>query len=730
MSEARMIAESEPVWFVGAWYADGGDQTSRFIRDGIWEINQPSQAERELVQSMAPGQRIAIKSLSVRKNGLPFDNRGNSVSVMTIKARGVITANPGTGHNITVQWDEGYHDREWLFCTYRKTIWSVNPGVWTTDALIDFTFNDAKQDIDRFRNAPYWQDRFGDGDEPFTQFEWTGFFTEFAEKLLRFADDRGPLVAEIHRNKKEWLAENIVTDQYADGTSGPMQDICPFTTFALICRGLTYENRTRVAGSMGKFLGVETPAPKRFDGMPIMNNQNVWFFSYAKTRKPDDIDNLWAVFKAAMALKTEDTVENRNSFVQAYDTALNVRNVKWNLTFGLYWACSQDFLSLDQWCRSYLDRLDPKHQITLGGKPPSGAEYLEILDKLRLLFTSDDFPVHSFQQLSLAAWRATQNTATDQVENVDGDGDGETGDASMNGEQQSFSIEDIIAEGCFLGKQELEDLLSRLRQKKNVILQGPPGTGKTWLARRLAFALIGAKDQRRVRAVQFHPNLSYEDFVRGWRPTAEGRLAITDGIFMEAVKAAHANPSVPQVVVIEEINRGNPAQIFGEMLTLLDADKRNESEALELSYPDSNGERKVFLPPNLYVIGTMNIADRSLALVDFALRRRFAFADLLPNIDATWHHWVVSRCGLSPSLASAIQRKMKELNNVISADKRLGKQFQVGHSYVTPTFHLGGDGKQWFHQVVKTELQPLLQEYWFDDAEAVTKAVDNLLSEQ
>ena len=204
---------------------------------------------------------------------------------------------------------------------------------------------------------------------------------------------------------------------------------------------------------------------------------------------------------------------------------------------------------------------------------------------------------------------------------------------------ESYSTENILDDGCFLEREELERLIDRLRIKKNLILQGPPGTGKTWLAKRLAYALMGQRDPQRLRAVQFHPNLSYEDFVRGWRPSGDGKLSLIDGAFLEVVEDAR-NTSLPYVVVIEEINRGNPAQIFGEMLTLLEADKRYPSEALELSYRRSQNER-VYIPSNLYVIGTMNVADRSLALVDLALRRRFAFVDLEPKINHSWQNWLI-----------------------------------------------------------------------------------------
>ena len=234
-----------------------------------------------------------------------------------------------------------------------------------------------------------------------------------------------------------------------------------------------------------------------------------------------------------------------------------------------------------------------------------------------------------------------------------------------------YSIDDIMADGCFLDRDRLEGMLDRLRSKKNLILQGPPGTGKTWLAKKLAYALIGSRSERRVRPLQFHPNLSYEDFVRGWRPSGDGGLALVDGPFLQMIGDAGNDPSQDYVVVIEEINRGNPAQIFGEMLTLLEADKRTQQEALALSYPRHPAER-VHIPPNLYVIGTMNVADRSLALVDLALRRRFGFIDLEPVFGDTWRRWVSEQCGIGNAFLADIERRLTALNQTIAEDILLG----------------------------------------------------------
>ena len=252
----------------------------------------------------------------------------------------------------------------------------------------------------------------------------------------------------------------------------------------------------------------------------------------------------------------------------------------------------------------------------------SAKDYLKIIQELELRFQEDSYPVHSFPELSLSAmlFKDVSSSSSSNTMTLDDDAWDAENVLDKRAFLESYTIENIIADGCFVDRGKLAKMISQLRSKKNIILQGPPGTGKTWLAKRLAYALIGYKDDNLLRAVQFHPNLSYEDFVRGWRPSAEGKLALTDGPFLEMINNAKKDASTQYVVVIEETNRGNPAQIFGEMLTLLEADKRTPSEALELSYRRGDGER-VHIPSNLYVIGTMNIADRSLALVDLALAR-------------------------------------------------------------------------------------------------------------
>jgi 5-methylcytosine-specific restriction protein B len=724
-------AGSRACWFVGAsWGTD--DQTQRFLSAGIWE-NGYQDKYLDAVRSIKPGDRIAIKSSYTRKYDLPFDNRGQTVSVLAIKAIGTVTENLGDGRRLKVNWTPLDSPREWYFFTHRGTVWRVLPGDWTTNALIAFTFEDKAQDLSRFRNAPYWRERFGDGAVDKRRFRWTHFYEAVADNLLKFKNDRTDLIAGIHDIAGRVDGLSHLQDQFADGTSGPLKDICPFTTMGIFNRGITDANRKTIAQELAKLLGVEEPVPESFEGIPVLNNQMSWYFGFEKKRQPNDIDTLWEIFNEAMRFAESEGIEARAAFIKAYDEATQQFGVGWNLTMGLYWIRPWNYMTLDSQSQRYIgkklgiqiERNGPKRRCNAN-------DYLTVLDTIEARFQEEAYPVHSFPELSLTSWlyKDTGPTLpldlTDQ-EGQDSDEDLEPDSVVTDAPIEPYSVDDILTDGCFIERAQLERLLERLRTKKNMILQGPPGTGKTWLAKRLAFALIGQRNDSKLRAVQFHPNLSYEDFVRGWRPSGDGKLSLVDGPFMEMVKAASKEPSVRHVVVIEEINRGNPAQIFGEMLTLLEADKRTPTEALELCYRQTDGER-IFIPDNLYVIGTMNIADRSLALVDLALRRRFAFIDLEPELGKTWHDWVHDQFGIDSEILFEIEKRILALNEVITVDTTLGRQFRIGHSYVTPPTGISiTDAREWFKQVVDTEIGPQLDEYWFDDLDKAQRARQRLL---
>ncbi|MFC0200164.1 AAA family ATPase [Paracoccus rhizosphaerae] len=682
---------------------------------------------------MRPGDRIAIKSSYTRKHGLPFDNRGSTVSVMAIKAIGTITSNLDDGKHVRVDWTPAESPREWYFYTNRATVWRVAPGGWMEDGLLAFAFDARPQDIDRFRNEPFWRERFGDIDVE-RRFCWTGFYRAVAAKLLDYRADRRPLIEGIHAIAKNTAGLSYLQDRYPEGGTGPLRDICPFTAMGTFNRSMTDANRRLIAGALAKLIGVEEEPPASFEGIPILNNQRSWFFRYGDKRGEGDIDRLWDVFAAAAALVETDQPELRAAFIEAYDAAVQVWGASWNLSTGLYWSHPWEFPTLDSNSRTFLtDRLQLKIPVMGPQKPCSGATYLKLVDELNARFGEESYPVHSFPELSLASWHHKspedmQHAPDEGAPAVTGDED----EAAVEPVQlpapvEPYDVDDIQRDGCFLERAEIERLLERLRMRKNLILQGPPGTGKTWIAKRLAFALMGERDEARVRAVQFHPNLSYEDFVRGWRPGGDGKLTLADGVFMEAIHAALSRPEARFVVIIEEINRGNPAQIFGELLTLLEAGKRTPREALELCYPDGDGVRRpVHVPENLFVIGTMNIADRSLALVDFAFRRRFAFIGLEPRLGPAWRRWVTEKGGVEPALADDIEKRILALNARIA--ESFGRQFEIGHSYVTPTAKLEpGTTREWFRQVAETEIGPLLEEYWFDAPKLAREAVEKLL---
>ena len=248
-----------------------------------------------------------------------------------------------------------------------------------------------------------------------------------------------------------------------------------------------------------------------------------------------------------------------------------------------------------------------------------------------------------------------------------------------------------------------------MRHKKNIIIQGAPGVGKTYAAKRLAYSMMGVKDKERVMMVQFHQSYSYEDFIMGFRPSTTG-FELKKGPFYNFCKKAEIDSDNDYFFIIDEINRGNLSKIFGELFMLIESDKRGVE--LQLLYSDE----KFSVPENVYIIGMMNTADRSLAMLDYALRRRFAFFEFSPAFDTEGFR---KYCELkNHSKFNKLIDTVKNLNDVIEADETLGRGFCIGHSYFCTRDDFEIDD-MWLHSVVDYEVVPLLSEYWFDDPSKV-----------
>jgi 5-methylcytosine-specific restriction protein B len=237
---------------------------------------------------------------------------------------------------------------------------------------------------------------------------------------------------------------------------------------------------------------------------------------------------------------------------------------------------------------------------------------------------------------------------------------------------------------------------------------------------------MGVKAPTRIASVQFHPSYAYEDFVQGYRPQQTG-FGLRDGIFLRFCERARKDTGNTYVFVIDEINRGNLAKIFGELLVLLEADKRNQEWAIPLAYGSAEYER-FFVPENVFVLGLMNTADRSLAVVDYALRRRFAFVGIEPAYQSPRFAEYLREKGVADQLLNRIVSRMTALNTEISQDKmNLGPGFCIGHSFFCNPPQDPAEHDEWFQQVVVTEVSPLLQEYYFDDPERAQRLRKQLL---
>lgn len=693
-------------------------------------------------------------------------------------------------------------------------------------------------------------------------YKWVDFYSAFADVLLSYKDNRSGLIENI---KKVYELANLKLPKLE--SNNEIEDIDPFTIFALFNKGISEENRIKILGAIAKVFDLKKEVPTTFDGIPVVNNLKATFYFFKGERGEKDIDNLWEVFSNALQYSATLGEPYKSNLQKYYDIVRKQKGVNWNITMALYWIRPNTFINLDSRNREFLTDVDnmPHYFTTIftnvNKSFPDGASYLFMCEQARNALKSEEYPYHSFPELSYYAWKSTNqddeggngsSSVDSDVKEIaywiysPGDNASMWDEFSKNGimgigwddmnvdlrtlptkdsikdklketydpgysyknaahclwqfayemkigdvifakkgmhkvigkgvvksdyiydknrhkyrhirkvewqnigewehpgqavmktltnitsysdyvqkllalfaeetpsevsEQKeikypAYSRDDFLNE-VYMSENTYDTLVELLDTKYNVILQGAPGVGKTFAAKRLAYSIMGMKDTSRVAMVQFHQSYAYEDFIQGYRPVDNG-FRLENGVFYKFCKEAEEDDERQYFFIIDEINRGNLSKILGELMILIEKDKRGEK--IKLLYSNE----WFTVPKNVRIIGMMNTADRSLALMDYALRRRFAFFDFAPAFESD---------GFKSYLTDKNNQKLEKLvsevvalNRAISTDESLGDGFRIGHSYFCTDKDITD---KWLKSVVEFEIIPLLKEYWFDEPSKV-----------
>lgn len=594
------------------------------------------------------------------------------------------------------------------------------------------------------------------------QFDWVDFYKEFAGKLLKYKNNRKELVKkflEIYKRPGLTLPSLL---------KGDITDIDPFTVFALFnnsSKSKNEDDRKKIISVIADLFGVATPEPTSFDGIPVTSNLAVRFYNTVGDQKDNDINELWSLFESALAYVDSNTPDNLSALSKYFDLCLNKHgNGTSKITMGLYWINPDFFLNLDSRNVWYIYQFEKeinkleketdesKKEIYKSKKEiyeskerlPSDlvntlpaikenekisfSKYWDITDKLRNYLQKRK---SDFKELSYEAWRCSEEI--NKINNINKEKGSKTqkkvkdkSNDLVNENVLAFPIDSVaesekeqsstynmekFLEEVYMDKESYKNLVALIKRKKNIILQGAPGVGKTFVAERLAYSMLGTKNDSHIMMVQFHQSYSYEDFIMGYRPTAGNGFELKHGAFYNFCKKAESDRQHEYFFIIDEINRGNLSKIFGELFMLIENDKR------DVKLPLLYSEEKFAVPSNVYLIGTMNTADRSLAILDYALRRRFSFYEMSPSFEMKG--FLDYKTELNNKKFDHLIKCVKELNEDIISDDSLGEGFYIGHSYFCNLNK--NDVDNILAEIVSFELIPLLKEYWFDEPEKVNK---------
>lgn len=662
-------------WFVGA-YNDSDDthQDEEFIEQGIWQ-NGYTDKFLDTVNSVKVGDKIAIKTSYTKKKGLPFDNKGATISVMKIKIVGTVTANHMDGRILEVDWDTSFKPKEWYFYTFRNTITLPKEDDWRTKALHDFLFNDVPQNYDLFSTK----------DQPMKIYESIAVVLENNGRSMNIDEIYDAIVAE---NLYQFDAKDCERKGKVDTA---LKRHCLDVDISEKSNNILFYISSVDNGT--NYYSLITD--KNNQGNDLLPSSNSEFLKYFAP-----------LIQAIKELGGSATrKEAHEKVIELMDITEEELSVTYEKTGASRVLNQIDFA-----------RNDLAHE----GFISSGTKGVWALT---------EFGINIDMTMELAGlihmkW-VKINTAKRKGEPVP---EIDLSKYYKRKIDHKYTKEDFLKD-VFLTEPEYDKLCSLVLRKKNIILQGAPGVGKTFSAKRLAYSIIGEKNDNRICMVQFHQNYSYEDFIMGYRPNDSGGFELQSGVFYNFCIRCKENPDKPYFFIIDEINRGNLSKIFGELLMLIETDKRGEKHKLNLVY----GGTAFYIPENLHIIGMMNTADRSLAMIDYALRRRFSFYTMQPAFEnADQNGFGDYTADIQCELYHSVIAKIRELNDTIRKDSTLGKGFEIGHSYFAPE-NKSEINDEWVRGVVYYEIIPLIEEYWFDDDKKVdewTKALYQVLGDQ